>query len=456
MPPPFTTRLAALALGGALVATGACSGDANPGVADTTTTTAAVAAATTTTAGIATTASSTSTEPAGHPTAGFHLAAELADGFADRASDFGWDVSVATTRGGDPIVVYVVHDTNGDGDGADSTLFSVTWSAADGEFADPVEVGPSDPDSSDGEVSAATDAATGTIGVAYQDADGALVLTTSGDDGDTWSAPIAIRPKAGGAPRTPALAMAGGVAMVAFADDTNGITIARVDGTDVTEQPAPVAGGSIIPLAPAIAASPGGAFAAAYFQTDATQPSNVVVDYLALGGAASAGPIRALDSQNVQNDSPSVGLAFAGANPLVGVQMDRPGDAVAEGFWTATSPDGGVTFAAPVPVPPDASAGQGFVTRVVADGKGAGAFAYTPNSGTGDDVCGKPKLARSPDLVTWQTCSPDVDNTRAISPGAPALAVGAGDVLLLAFANFDTSTDDPAYIGPGVWLWLAP
>jgi hypothetical protein len=146
----------------------------------------------------------------------------------------------------------------------------------------------------------------------------------------------------------------------------------------------------------------------------------------------------------MQNDQPSVGLSFTRRGPVVGATFCRQLSETDACTYVAASGDHGATFGPPVKVPADHNDGGGFVTRVATDEDGHGAFGYTPSRSTGDGACGKPKLSISPDLSSWQTCSPDQTNTLGLEPGAPSLGLAPDGSVIVAFQQTSDIADAPA------------
>ena len=429
-------RSALLAL---LFLVAACSGGG--GGTEPTTTTAA-GGETTTSIGSESSTTTVAPQP-GHPGPGFHHAAGVPADFDGYEGDFGWNVAMATTAAGDPVIVYEVHDGNHDGiELDDSSLFAVTWDAATGAFRPPVEVGDTVTNGSDGQVAMGTDRATGTIALAYPAADGALVFTTSTDDGATWAQPVELQ-TADASPRLPSVASAGGRAVVAFLDDVNVVSVATV-GEDVSVLAPPTTGAPLADVGPSVAASAGGTLGVAYVEGG---EADLAVDYWQVDSAA---PARALESGGVPNAAPSLGLGFVGDDPFVGVTMSLAGDEAGTGAYVVSSTNGGQSFSEPAPVPPDHEGGETIITRVAASDAGEAAFAYEPAGGSGEE-CGRPKLSRSVDLKAWTTCSPDDDDSRGVVSGVPYLATGAAGALFLTFTNFATQDST---LAPGVWLWV--
>jgi hypothetical protein len=158
------------------------------------------------------------------------------------------------------------------------------------------------------------------------------------------------------------------------------------------------------------------------------------------------------------NANPAISLAFYGTEPRI--VTDAPWnynsfdpDHEPADLWAmrAMNPTGALWMPG-IDVPPDgvnelempwiASGSQGQTAIVMAsnhDPEGQGM------------QCGFPKIARSADFLTFQTCAPAPVATPAFAPNnmCPVVRFGANDKLWLAFNNNDESGD----IGLGLVLW---
>ncbi len=66
--------------------------------------------------------------------------------------------------------------------------------------------------------------------------------------------------------------------------------------------------------------------------------------------------------------------------------------------------------------------------------------------------CGRPKLARSSDLVNWATCSLAPGNDNELDPRALQLVSNSQGKLSLVFQNTNTTEQFPA----GIYFWREP
>ncbi len=406
----------------------------------------------------------------GPPPTGFDLAVALPRGVAPSA--FGSQLAMTLDANDDPVLGYVFVDPNGDTDPSDSTLYAVTWNRAKYKWNAPVRidtVGGIDTDPGERQVSMAFDASNDTLGIAYQRVpanagDGAdIVLARSTDGGATWTK-ATVRPADIQFAAVPSLLMAGGKIWIAYWHDydacgTSGCSRIRVSsGTgsgswnDVrVPEPGGAGGATQVPVGFALdsAGQPGLAF-----WSDPDTNGSSASSVLGFGRPGNLATVKVADTNNVQNDNPSVALAFHGTNPVVAftAQLDPNADAA---VWVSPSPDGGLTFAAPDKVPGDHSALPGSATAEVISSSGEGAIAYESGGGAGDATCGNPKLARSSDLSIWTTCSSDDNNSKAVTGSYVSVRFAGNDKLYMSFVN-DGSSSTPPELGSGVWLWREP
>jgi hypothetical protein len=371
------------------------------------------------------------------------LAIKAPDGIDPKL--FGQNVAVATTNTGAPIVAFAVHDAQGDR----STIQVATYDGVKKAFGKPVTVASGSLFDAKQSISIALDAASGTELLTWDDG-GKIIASQTSDDGATWhTTTVADGSDLLHTGRTPAIAASRGKVAIVYTDgnDLPAVATGELSGTTFTVTEVPNTAAPLpTDVAPAVAAAPDGTFGVAYIVSP--DAGGKAAAYLPVGGTT---PVVAIDSNGVQNDSPSVSLAFTSKGPLVGATICRVSNEDDACTFVATSTDGGATFGAPVAVPPDTGTGGGFATRVATDSKDHGAFAYISNSGSGSNKSGQPKLAVSNDLKTWQTCSPDQNGSLGLESGVPSLGVGPDDSLVIAFQQ--TSTFAKAPVGVLVVLY---
>ncbi len=406
-----------------LVVGGAACASSKKGTAATTTTTAVGASSSTGASGLA---------------VGLNLALPAP---SDTSEGFARQDALTIDAAGNPVIAYVTTPTD---DTAPPMLSVVTFDATTSTWRPPVRIADMTPYSSRGSLSAAFDPATKTDLIAYE-VDGGIGIAQSVDGGATWTTSVAVPGTPDDSSTHPSIAAAGGKAVVAYGNGggleartiTLGPTTAVGDAVAVPGDggnPALVRGTD-----PVSVATDGASFSLAYFSSIPTDAYTAEILYWPLGAAV---PVKVTDSAGVQNDGPSLGLAFTGANPLIGASISIDEGTSEYLVESIASADGGKTFAEPVQVVPDGGSGPGFATAVAAHDTSA-AIAYSSNSGDGTNKCGDPKLAVSSDLKTWETCSPDVDNKKAFRSNDPALAVPPHGPLFMAFTASATADDAP-------------
>jgi hypothetical protein len=391
--------------------------------------------ATTTTSSKATTRSSSSASSSSPPAApaGFD-ALTVPNG--DDPANFGNNVAVTSTKDNRPVVAFSIFDT----ETGTSRIVASTFDAKTKAFGALVDVGTATLHDAVHSVSAARDASSGTLVVAWDDSDKTIDAAKSDDDGQTWKT-VTIADDTAGA-RFPSIAAANGKVAVAFSEDTNNVSVATgslaATTFTVVPVPAPADGSGLRPDAPTAAAAPDGTFGVSFLLSPAAGGAGV--GYWTIGSAAS---IVAMDSNGVQNDEPNAALAFGPKGPVVAATLCRVDNEQDACTFVSASSDAGATFAPPVAVPADTGTGPGLAMSFAVDATGRGALAYNPNSGTGEATCGTPKLAISADLASWTICSPDTDGSLGFVAGPPALAVTPDGELLVAFQQLSSAGTAP-------------
>jgi hypothetical protein len=354
-------------------------------------------------------------------------------------SFFGQNVSATTTKIGRPVVAFSIALI----DTAQSEVVTATYDDAAGKFKPNVKVATGALAGTIQSVSITRDTPSGTLVLSWDDS-GKIMAAQSTDDGATWrSTTVADGSDPNHSGRSPSVAAANGKVAIAFVDGTGVPAIATGDLASttfaITQVPQTVGGPTPRDVPPTAAAAPDGTLGMAYVVSPTA--GGVAAAYLPVGGGA---PIVALDSNGMQNDQPSVGLSFTNRGPVIGATFCRQISETDACTYVAASNDRGATFGPPAKVPADHNDGGGLVTRLATDEEGHGAFGYTPNRSTGDGACGRPKLSISPDLSSWQTCSPDPANTLGLEPGAPSLGLAPDGSVIVAFQQTSDIADAPA------------
>ena len=405
--------------------------------------------------------------PAGPPPAGFGLAVGVPNATV-AANNFGTDLSWASDSNGDAAIAYAMRDPNNDSDDSDDEVDFVSWNRKDFVCNAPVKVATAGAMSNFGrETALARDAAGGTYVLAFGGTVGAnkVINVSTSSDGTSWSALGSVG--VGGVDLDqPALAVNNGTAYLAFFQaDANGSGVHYRTGaitaqpSSWTDTPAPLLAntneGPETPLDLALDST--GTPALAYWLNDADSTNS-----LALLRPGSASPNKITDTNGMTNGPLDVALTFDGTQPRVAmiayrVDPPNPGVDTTQYLWFDQSVDGS-TWQSPVAIPNDQHDDMVAVISIAIGAQHQGAIAAEKNQGTGDNLCGNPKLSTSSDLVQWSTCSPDADNTKDAIPGGsmyPLVRFGGHDKMDMAFNNVGSGGGDGT-LNQGVYYWHQP
>jgi hypothetical protein len=192
-----------------------------------------------------------------------------------------------------------------------------------------------------------------------------------------------------------------------------------------------------------LAADSAGKVALAYV-TNPDTGSNRVVEYWRPG----SNPVDVFDSAGEQNDDPSVSLAFFGTKPRIVAYLQQP--AAADYDMLFSQSGDGVTWAPAVHVARDATRVTAWFPSLAIDSTGRMAIAADDNGGTdATPKCGSPKIARSSDGLTWDTCGADPMPEPGTSGDYVSAAYGPDGKLQIAFEN---DSQGGTY-GQGVLYW---
>jgi uncharacterized protein (TIGR03437 family) len=370
-------------------------------------------------------------------------------------SSFGDYVDLALDANGDPGLTYIVIDPSGSGDLTQNALYFVRWDRSANRWTSPVQVAVVGNTTANGLTnvsSLAYDASNNTWGVVYNvgDSQARIDYARSADGGATWTTTNAA-PGEQGSLAGPALAMAGGKLYFAYVE--NGASIHFLTGTPASAPSAwtettvgSLGGGIYTPLSVKIdsAGNPGLAFW--------SWPSGGYNSILGFWRPGYQIAIQVGDSNGEQNDDAAVSLSFAGTNPRVAVHIYRDPNGADNPLYSSKSDDGGQTWGAFVPVPPDTGQYEGGRLSLAIDSKGNGAVGVEQLGGNDQGQCTPPLAARTADFITWTgVCNVTGNNAPTVSEAYPRLAFDKSDRLYYAFQNTD-STDLPA----GVVLWYQP
>lgn len=300
------------------------------------------------------------------------------------------------------------------------------------------------------QISIAFDRTTGRFGVAYiktvliepPNGTHTVVRALSTDGGLTW--PDIVRASdhatAGGA-TNPMIAFAGATTWMAWIQGSEPCSTrpgetctGMVFFNGATRSVVNVARGEARETSASIATDSAGGVGVAFYTLEGSYNS---VAYFARPGMPA---VQVLDSNNVQNDNPAIGLSFDGTDPRVSLIMNRTmgGGAVNSLFFVRSS-NGGAMWDAPVTLPRDGDDSVDGFTALATHGAH---YAVGTASNSGSDTpgtCGVPKIYRSQNGTVW-SCAPGLG--RRLGGDALGLAYDSGDHLHAVFYTTPTHTPD--------------
>jgi uncharacterized protein (TIGR03437 family) len=354
--------------------------------------------------------------------------------------DYGYNIALALDANGDPAFLFGWADPNGDTDFSDGQLWFRSWNRAQYAWNAPVKVATlGDAFTTFNAMSSlAYDASTATFAAAASDGAGNVAVWASTDGGATWTKKKTFAASGSDSWTGPSLALAAGnLHLSLLEDDTQTLHYVTgkfsADAATWTDKAAPKVSGLALTsqLSTSLAIDSAGNPAVAYWATQNNSYNAVLLFWKPAGGAA---PVKVMDSQNNGTDNPNVKLAFFNLNPRVLAYIQRNDGDFGVGLHFARSDDGGLTWQTPVLIPPDGNSSTDYPFDLAIDSKGNAAAAFGQNSGSGDAVCGNPKLTRSSDMAHWSTCAiapVSITGSFGPFPGSIQLAFGGNDKLYL-------------------------
>jgi hypothetical protein len=397
----------------------------------------------------------------------------LADGFTQVSSsttdvNLGAQAAMALDENDDPMFAYFDYKTD------DATVYFIRWDPCAGAFTAPIVVDAglgaivSNPTSR--ELAIAYDRGTHEIGIAY------TKVTPVGPDfaGVTWLATkkpaasafslqqISSAPQAISGTSSPNIAMAGGNLYVTYTRANDGCCPAGTCGTceGIYLHQSLASGGADASGTPH-AFSGGMFFGAGDPPRPSTLPHAIAIDSTgtpgvafvsdpgsSLGGydrpfffwrAGMSAPVLVTNSNNVQNDAPTINLAFEGTTPRIAGQLFATASADYDTTYVAST-DMGSTWSSPVRLPRDGDESTGLTSALASDGAGTLAYVSSDQSGTGAGSCGKsPYVARSTDHgAHWTPCGADAAMAHAYTVSVVNAAYGKSRLagtLVIGFQN---------------------
>jgi hypothetical protein len=379
-------------------------------------------------------------------------------------TDLGSEASMVLDENDDPMFAYLVFGAD------DTTLQFVRWDRCAGAFTAPVTVDTVNVDSSSSarDISLGYDPSTKEVAVAYKKIvadpgynDAATIWLASEKSGDTSFATQMVSEGEAGDVRsagTPSLAMSGGKLYIAYAQDNylcgaGGSCVglwfleSATPDADASADDAGSPGPHFFtrstvqygnnPAQPrfdgiSVAVDSTGTPAVAFYQ----EPESGYDTALLFWRKGMVDAVMATDSNDVQNDDVDLTLRFEGTKPRVAGHLSA--DDPSNYDLTYVTSDDGSTWFAPVRLPRDGTAGTAFTSALAFDGMGNVAVAADTNSGSGDNVCGNPYLARSSNGTSWTACGADTTKTRNWKVGGLNAAYGSSRLkgkLALGFHN---------------------
>jgi hypothetical protein len=170
---------------------------------------------------------------------------------------------------------------------------------------------------------------------------------------------------------------------------------------------------------------------------------------------ASGGSSVVIGHNDRPADNPDLALTFFGTQPRVVTDIPWNYDLWSQDYdhmiWAMQGVGDGSNWLPAVNVPSDGNISVSGPLSIATGSQGQTAIAMsTIHGGVGDGVCGYPKVARSADFVTFQTCGPaPVGNPSFWPPDYPIVRFGGNDKLWLGFLNWDPN----GQLGIGLVLW---
>jgi hypothetical protein len=385
----------------------------------------------------------------GVPT-GFSL---VVPAIADHSGDWGLHPSIVLTKTDDPMIAYLVRDPNATGNAEDIELDFVKWDRENGRWTKPITIDKVALfNGSSSMLQLAFDASANTLGIAYRKSDTEIWLALSTDAGATWKKEL-VSPTKDVSVFNPSLAMASGKTHIAYVTDEGGTTLHYLTRTGTgkfTDAKAPKFAapvGGPITTQPQVAVNSQSRPAIAFLLSPATG-YNTTVGFWRPGDAQA---VKVTDSKDVQNDNAYISLAFAGDKPRIAINLSR-GEKSGGPMYLISSEDG-KTWAAPIQVPQEGNESMDGLFSLGISAQGAGAIIAPITGGNRDaSVCGQPKLARSADLKTWETCSPDTTGKLGLSVPFASLVFDSKGKLFVVMQQ----TSEFSEVKPGLVVWREP
>jgi len=388
---------------------------------------------------------------------------------------FGTHTSLALDDNDDPMMAFD-GEFSASGTGDTDLAFFVRWDRVNYRWKTPVKVdsmGDINGDAPSRQVSLARGGTDQSLAIAYPRGYYQMWLATSEDGGATWRPERIDIPDNDNNYETsnPNVAMAGQVTHVTYYHGC----IKAAQGQFICSSPEDSSG--IVYL---VRSGKSGAFASSVSPSlpgthDALGTNDLAIDSSGnpgvalflppLFGAAEAynrtlafwrpgqAVVKVNDTNNFQNDTPSLSLAFDGTNPRIAYHMQRTADQTHD-MWFSSSRDTGDTWDVPVAIPKaHALSSTSWYQSLAIDSKGnAEVAAYF--SGASGFASGGPKLFRAdtPSYSSWTGGSPDETLLSGFAGQFVDIRYAGNDKISMAFF-YDGSAPN---LGPGIVFWRQP
>lgn len=159
-------------------------------------------------------------------------------------------------------------------------------------------------------------------------------------------------------------------------------------------------------------------------------------------------PVKAMDTDNMQNDVVDLRLEFQGNKPRV-VFAGMRGNNWDHRLWISSSDDG-AKWTDPAWIARDGIRGMTSPLSFAISGHGEYVLLARDNGGNGTGVkCGYPKVARSPDGVHWASCSPSGSPKPDHLSGDTTGAFAGNDRLYIGYRAYGSQGTLP----DGIVVW---
>ena len=359
------------------------------------------------------------------PPSGFSTAVELPE---DGGQRFGVSLSAVGDQFNQPLIAAVWDDPNGDGVRTDTRVFFTRWNGEKKEYEalKTIEVvGEIDLAPPLRQVAIGRDSVTGRIGIAFVKAGAGIRYAFSDDEGANFSlATVGMDPGTGDS-SYPQIALKNGTTHIAYVTSNEQVLYRTRTGASgaFSEVTAPITAGQASALGSISLALDGdGTPGLAYFTRGASLRATLAFWRPGTASATEVTNSNMTDVLVVADRKPSVTLAFAGTTPRVAFHLLRA-DPVLNGMmtdsnselWTSVATDAsGSSWSMPVGMPRNGDFAtmrfnttqwyQGLVIHTGGAITIGGAFL---SRGTINTLCsGGPKLSKSTNGTTFETCSP--------------------------------------------------